>query len=125
MPSHIHLIFAASNSNPGDVLRDFKTFTSKQLQKLIETNPSESRREWILGMMEQAGSKNSNVMGRQFWQQHNKPIELWTPKVTDQKLDYIHYNPVEAGFVRDPEHWKYSSALDYAGGKGLIEIDFA
>ncbi len=33
-------------------------------------------------------------------------------------------NPVEAGFVNDPYHWKYSSAINYSGGKGLLEIDY-
>jgi putative transposase len=66
-------------------------------------------------MMEQAGRKNSNVKKRQFWQQHNKPIELWSNEVLTQKLDYIHNNPVEAGFVSEPFHWKYSSAANYSG----------
>ena len=39
-----------------------------------------------------------------------------------QKLDHIHNNPVEAGFVIKAEEWKYSSTIDYYGGKGLIEI---
>ncbi len=39
-----------------------------------------------------------------------------------QKLDYIHNNPVEAGFVTKAEEWKYSSAIDYYEGKGLLEI---
>jgi hypothetical protein len=39
-----------------------------------------------------------------------------------RKLDNIHYNPVEAGFVIKPEEWKYSSGIDYYGGKGLLEI---
>jgi REP element-mobilizing transposase RayT len=124
IPSHVHLIFRAKNSNPGDLLRDLKTFTSKKLQQMIADNPQESRKEWMLWMMERAGSKNSNVKGRQFWQQHNKPIELWSPTVIDQKVDYIHNNPVEAGFVSEPHYWKYSSAIDYSGGKGVLEIDF-
>ena len=78
----------------------------------------------MLWMMERAGSKNSNVKRRQFWQQHNKPIELWSPNVIDQKVDYIHFNPVESGFVFEPHYWKYSSAIDYSGGKGVLEIDF-
>jgi hypothetical protein len=45
-------------------------------------------------------------------------------EVTKQKMDYIHYNPVASGFVLEPEHWKYSSAIDYSGGKGLLEMDF-
>ena len=123
MPSHVHLIFRAKNSNPGDLLRDFKTFTSKKIQMLIEENFQESRKEWILWLMERAGSENSNVRKRQFWQQHNKPIELWSPEVIDQKLNYIHNNPVESGFVTEPEHWKYSSAIDYSGGKGLLKVE--
>ena len=59
----------------------------------------------------------------QFWQQNNKPIELWSPEVIGQKVDYIHNNPVEARFVLESWHWKHSSTIDYRGGKGLIEID--
>ncbi len=124
MPSHIHLIFRAKDSNPSDLIRDFKKYTSKQIQRLIEDNIEESRKEWMLSMMQRAGSKNSNVQNRQFWQQHNKPIELWSNDVIDQKIEYIHNNPVVSGFVYEPEHWKYSSAINYAGEKGILEIDF-
>ncbi|WP_205502233.1 REP-associated tyrosine transposase [Rufibacter psychrotolerans] len=123
MPSHVHLLFRAKENNPSALLKDFKTHTSKQLQKAIAENMQESRKEWMLWLMERAGLKNSNVQKRQFWQQHNQPVELWSPAVIEQKLQYIHLNPVEAGFVSEPHHWKYSSALDYSGGKGLIEID--
>jgi putative transposase len=41
-------------------------------------------------MFERAGQKNSNVKNGQFWQQNNKPIELWSAEVIDQKVDYIH-----------------------------------
>jgi len=54
--------------------------------------------------------------------QHNQPIELNTNEMLDQKLDYLHDNPVVSGFVNEPEHWRYSSAMDYAGGKGLLEV---
>ena len=123
MPSHLHLVFRAKENNPGVLLKEFKTFTSKQVQKAIAGNSLESRKEWMLWMMERAGAKNSNVKYRQFWQQHNHPIELWSPEVTDQKIDYTHQNPVVAGFVLEPHHWKYSSAIDYSGGKGLLDID--
>lgn len=101
-----------------------QTFTSKKIRKLIEDNPQESRKKWILRMMERAGTKNSNVKEMQFWQQHNNPIELWSPKVINQKVDYIHENPVKEGFVNEAYHWNYSSAIDYSGGKGLLEIDY-
>ncbi len=124
MPSHVHLIFSATKGNHGELLKSFKTFTSKKMQSLIAGNPQESRKEWMLWMMERAGSKNSNVTNRQFWQQNNQPIELLSNHVIDQKGTYVHMNPVEAGFVCEATHWKYSSALDYSGSNGLIKIDF-
>jgi len=53
----------------------------------------------MLWIFERAGRKNSNNRKYQFWQQHNKPIELSDNKILDQKLDYLHMNPVEEGFV--------------------------
>ena len=84
----------------------------------------ESRREWILSMFKKAAANSSNVTSYQFWQHHNKPIELWSAHVIQQKADYIQNNPVAAGFVDKPWYWKYSSAIDYADGKGLVDIDF-
>lgn len=123
MPSHVHLIFRSTNGDPSGLLRDFKGFTAKQMIKEIEENPQESRKEWLLWMMEKAGKKKSNVSKRQFWQQHNKPIELWSDNVIKQKIDYIHYNPVEQGFVTDPVEWKYSSARNYVDDHTILKID--
>ena len=123
MPSHVHLVFRSQNDNPGGLLRDFKGFTARKIIKAIKENPQESRKEWLLRLMEHAGNKNSNVSKRQFWQQHNKPIELWSGKVIKQKIDYIHNNPVEQGFVTDPVDWKYSSARNYAEDNSILKID--
>ena len=123
MPSHIHMIFSDNNANPSKLLGEFKTFTSKNIRKEIENNIYESRREWILMMMKNAGIKNSNVKNYQFWQQNNQPMELWSNKFIYQKVDYIHNNPIAAGFVEEAEHWKYSSAIDYSGGKGRVNIE--
>ena len=78
MPSHVHLIFRSSNEDPSALVRDFKEFTARKMIKTIEGNPQESRKEWLLWMMERVAKKKSNVKQRQFWQQHNKPIELWS-----------------------------------------------
>jgi putative transposase len=123
MPNHVHLIFRSSNGDPSGLLRDFKGFTARELLKAIEENPQESRKEWMLRMMEWAGKQKSNVIKRQFWQQHNKPIELWSGKVIKQKIEYIHNNPVVQGFVTDPIHWKYSSARNYANDQTILKID--
>ena len=92
--------------------------------KTIEENVQESRREWMLWMFERAGKKNSNVKNRQFWQQDNHPIEIGSLKVFEQKLKYIHQNPVESGFTTDPIDWKYSSARNYGNDDHtILEID--
>jgi putative transposase len=122
MPSHVHLIFRAKDNNPSQLLGRFKEYTSKQISKAIEQNAIESRKEWILWMMKRAGTKNSSVSKIQFWQHHNKPIELWSIEVIEQKVHYIHENPVKSGFVLQAEHWKYSSASDYCGATGLVQM---
>ena len=81
-------------------------------------NPKESRKQWLLKMFQDNGMKNSNNTKYQFWQQDNHPVELTDNAMIDQRLDYLHNNPVEAGFVRLPEDYVYSSALDYARGVG-------
>jgi hypothetical protein len=43
-----------------NILRDFKSFTSRKLKEAIQNNPQESRREWIVWMMKRAGTKNRN-----------------------------------------------------------------
>ena len=125
MPSHVHLIFSATEENPSGILGSLKTYTSKKLQKEIEGHNQESRKEWLLWMMERAGKNNSNVEKRQFWQQHNQPVELWSNDVFEQKLQYIHNNPVVAGFVSKHGDWKYSSAGDYAGILGSVKVTLA
>ena len=52
-----------------------------------------------------------------------KPIELYSNVVIDQKLDYIHNNPVEAGYVDEAIAYLYSSARDYTGEKGLLDVE--
>ncbi len=76
----------------------------------------------MLWMMRRAGNKNSNNEKYQFWQQHNQPIVLQNNDIFEQKLNYIQNNPVEEGFVENPEDYLYSSARDYAEHKGRVLV---
>jgi REP element-mobilizing transposase RayT len=121
MTSHVHLIFRIVNGSlPDQVIGDFKRFTSKEIVREITENTRESRREFLLERFKDSALKSSNVNGYQFWQHDNHPIELWSPKVTQEKINYIHNNPVEDGLVYKPEDYVYSSARDYCGEKGLV-----
>jgi putative transposase len=125
MTSHVHLIIGSPVNPLENIMRDLKRHTSEELHKIIQRNSNESRREWLLEMMGKAGKENSNNCGLQLWQQHNNPIVLDTPFIMHQKLDYLHNNPVVAGFVEKPEDWLHSSAKDYhTGKKGMIDILF-
>ena len=77
----------------------------------------------MLWIFKRAGEKNSRNKGYQFWQQDNHPVELSDIEMLKQKMDYIHQNPIRAGIVLEPEDYVYSSAIDYAGGKGLVKLE--
>jgi REP element-mobilizing transposase RayT len=121
MSNHAHLIMGTKDKPMQSILRDVKRHTSKEITKAIGENIQESRHEWMLWFFEREGKANPNNERYQFWQQGNHPIELWSSDAMDQKLDYLHNNPVTAGWVDVPEHYLYSSARDYSGGKGLID----
>jgi len=123
MSNHVHLIIGTTHKPMQDILRDIKRHTSKQLIKAITENIQESRKDWLIWFFERESKLNPNNEYVQFWQQGSHPIELWSNAI-DQKLDYLHNNPVTAGWVDEPEHYLYSSARDYAGGKGFINVLF-
>lgn len=124
MTNHIHLIIGTKKNPMQDIIRDFKAFTSRQIKLTIKDHPSESRKRWLLWMFSRAGINNKNNIDWQFWQQQSHPIELSSNFIQEQKLEYIHQNPVKAGFVGRPEDWIWSSAQDYMGELGPIDIVF-
>ena len=122
MSNHVHLIFRSiNNQKPELLIGDLKRFTSKSIVKSIQENPGESRKEFLLDFFKKEAEKSSNVKHYQFWRHDNKPIELWSNKVIKQKIDYVHNNPVEEGLVYKLEDYVYSSAIDYADQKELLE----
>ena len=119
MPSHLHMIATTADGATDDlsgVMRDFKKFTSKRIVKMIpEIN--ESRRDWLMKHFQ------TGPGALQVWQEGMHPIELYSKKFMNQKMNYIHNNPVEAGIVYEPQHYALSSARDYYDNvKGLVNI---
>lgn len=74
-------------------------------------------------MTERAEKKKSNVKQHQFRQQHHKSIALWSDKVIQQKIDYMHNNSVVLGFVTTLVNCKYSSVRNYQEDETILEID--
>jgi putative transposase len=113
MPSHIHLVARQNEGHLDTLLRDFKSYTAKEIIKLIKQEKGESRKEWLLHMFKYFAKYQIQNAEYMFWQKTSYPIKLNYPKIIDQKIDYIHNNPVEAGYVSEPEAWLYSSACPY------------
>lgn len=105
-----------------DIIRDFKKFTSKELVKAIKEIP-ESRREWLLNKFEYAAGRLKRGVNYKLWQDGFHPVELNTNKMFDERLDYIHNNPVEEGITWSAEEYKYSSASNYSGTESVMHVD--
>lgn len=125
MSNHLHLVCRATeNYRISDIIRDFKKFTAKTILEIIETEP-ESRRDWMLYRFEFAGKFDNRISKYRFWQDTNHAIHLDHNELIDQKINYIHQNPVRAMIVERPEEYIYSSARDYSGEKGIVRICLA
>jgi len=123
MTNHIHLIIGRKGEfRLEDIIRDFKKYTSVSLRREIERNIQESRKEWMLELFRENANNSKKHEKSMVWQEGYHAIELINSKITEEKLTYLHNNPVKAGFVCDAEHYVYSSAIDYAGGKGLLDV---
>lgn len=123
MPSHLHMIVSrAAKVELHDIFRDFKKHTAIEIVNCMK-EINESRREWISKQFAEAGAPLTRITNYKVWQDGNHPVELTTNKMIDDRLHYLHYNPVESGLVWEPQDYCYSSAIDYAGGKGYLNLE--
>jgi len=123
MPSHLHMIVRTSKIPLPDIMRDFKKFTAKEIVSMI-SRIHESRMEWMLEMFSDVSDGLKRVKNYKVWQDGNHPELIFSNEFLQQKLDYVHMNPVVAEFVDEPEYYWYSSARDYyTNQKGLLEVE--
>lgn len=109
MPNHLHLIAAGGDLHA--LMRDFKRFTSRTIHDLI----SADGRTTILHWLEMAAQHARCARGEfSFWSDGFHPQAIANRPVFEQKLRYLHENPVRKGLVRRADDWWYSSAAWYA-----------
>ncbi len=87
MLNHLHLIVRSPDAI--GFVRDFKTYTSKELIK----NISEYEPEVLLLFRDENGQHG-------FWKEDNQPKILENERFTLQKMNYIHNNPVVKGYTK-------------------------
>lgn len=98
------------------VIGDMKQFTSNQIAKKLK---ADGRMNWFAAMKRAAG-KDGSV---RVWDEAFHPEQIHSHAFLKQKTDYIHNNPVRAGYVNDPCEWRYSSAaLYHRDGESIIPV---
>lgn len=110
MSNHLHLVCSRKDKDLTELLGRFKSYTSKLFLKEIETNKQESRKEWLLELFRKFAQGNKQYGNYHIWDYTNYPVALYSNKVIEQKIEYIHQNPVRAGLVTEAQYYKYSSA---------------
>lgn len=123
MTNHVHVIWQSANGKLSDTLRDFKSYCTKEFIGCI-IKENESRKDWLLHMFRFHANRTNQNKEFKIWTNNNHPEEIVSQDFLMTKLNYIHENPVRAGWVYKAEDYLYSSASNYVNGKGLIEIDF-
>lgn len=116
MPNHMHLI--AEDESLSEKLRAFKSFTGRSIIDYL----LEKKSKVLLKELKSKKLRNHRDSEHQVWQEGLHPKQIFTSKMMRQKMEYIHFNPVKAGFVKNPVHWRLSSAINYEGGDGLIPV---
>ncbi len=117
MENPLHLI--ASAENLSKEIGHFKSFTSRSVVDWLRENRPQSC--W-LRRMEEAKLRHKTEQQYQLWQEGSHPQLIDSETMLQQKLEYIHNNPVERGYVDDPTHWRYSSYRSCVGDEGLLSV---
>jgi len=116
MENHLHWIAAAPRL--ARKVAEFKSYTARRILDAM----ADAGYRTMLQELRFFKLRHKTDQEYQLWQEGSHPEQIQNEAIMWQKLEYIHYNPVRRGYVDDPVHWRYSSARNYAGQPGLIEI---
>ena len=116
LENHLHLVGSAPEL--ANALKSFKMFTAGEIIALLEREAAEP----LLRGLRALKLRHKTNSEYQVWQEGSHPQQIQNNEMMLQKLEYAHNNPVKRGYVDEPVHWRYSSARNYAGLKGLIDV---
>jgi putative transposase len=116
LENHLHLI--ASAANLSSAVKSFKMYTARHIIDLLEAHGAKV----LLRQLRALKLRHKTESEYQLWEEGSKPKQIASDAMMLQKLEYIHNNPVKRGYVDEPVHWRYSSARNYAGQPGLVEV---
>jgi REP element-mobilizing transposase RayT len=116
LENHLHLI--ASSSDLGKDIHDFKSFTARAIIDVLK----QQHVTLLLDQFQSHKARHKKDSEFQVWQEGSHPQLIQGREMMLQKLGYIHNNPVARGYVDEPTDWRLSSARNYAGRPGLIDV---
>ena len=122
MPDHLHLIVNPLEQNIEMVLKQIKGASAHHIIAWLRAEGYERFLEKLKLDIQQKRSHQYALWMKRFF-----PVELWSIKFVQQKLQYVHNNPVSAGLCKHPAEWKWSSYRAYfphEPGSVPIEIDW-
>jgi REP element-mobilizing transposase RayT len=117
MENHLHLVAQAQRLDK--CLYSFKAYTAARIISHLEDRKEES----LLVRLRFSRRAHKSDREYQFWQEGCHAELILNDAMMREKLTYLHHNPVRRGYVDLPEQWRYSSARNYAGETGMIDID--
>jgi len=120
MTNHLHLIVQPKDGfDLSTLIKDFKAFTAKIILEDLNTE-SEMRRTWIMKRIREAALFDKLDL----WENSDHPIQVNAEERESitESLKQIHNNPVRNKIVASPQDYLHSSARNYAGLKGLVNI---
>ena len=97
MTNHMHLITAYPEGQLSGVIRDFKSFTAKQIIRIVKQEPEESRKQWLLHMFAYGAKFQQQNHQYLFWQKTSYPTELHNAAIFQQKTEEGLYSPKSGG----------------------------
>ncbi|MCZ6681150.1 MAG: transposase [Candidatus Poribacteria bacterium] len=113
-----HLHFIADADNLSKEVANFKSFTARKIIDFLEQKKATT----LLKQLAFGKLRHKTDRRYQLWQEGSHPQLIQGEEIMRQKLEYIHYNPVKRGYVDDPTHWRCSSARNYGGEAGVLEV---
>ena len=120
LENHLHWIASAKDSpeNLSEQVGRFKSYTARKIIDEMERRGFST----LLDELRFFKLRHKTDQQHQLWQEGSHPQQIRNEPTLLQKLEYMHNNPIRRGYVDDPTHWRYSSARNYAGQGGLIEV---
>jgi len=105
MENHLHCTI--QHKEISKMIKSFKSYTAKMIIDSLEKRG----RTLILKKLRFGKKMHKKQSQYQVWQEGVHPTQIDSDEKMKKVLYYIHFNPVKAGFVNNPEHWRYSSAI--------------